>query len=871
MSEEEPQKQSIQARIAALKLSQVGRTPIAPTPIPNTAAASTTPSPPTDHRFHSTFSPTSPHGNGTGNEPRIGEKGLILPPPTITRTGERTPSKATGPPQLPPRKDSAPSHPSLPPRKPTTELARRSSRDSTSSSASGQFTQSNDVRRFSAATTTASQTRIKAPAYDPSILPPLPVKRTAQISPQPFVSSQESGRFSTTLAHLTEKVKSPRTPTLPQRQKSSEQPPSGPRRLPPPGVPSISSRPSPSTIESAPAVNGPRPNQLNGLANRVANRVSHQVSDQVSAQVNNEVARNVPNGVPKGISNGISNGINRGVSASVSHGINNGLAANGLDGRGISIGNPSTAELPRTTFLTPVELGPRTFDEVVLRSSRPALIAFTVPYCRYCKELSPVFESVAAAFSHCSDQVTIGKVDVQAHPIYLKQYSISMYPTLKWFDGNSVLPEDYMGARDLADMSRWVSERTGLQPSQLGKDVPSLVHRTVSTMPPPISMSSRPDLSRIMATKPKTTGSVPTPSNPSAETTCLKCRDFSEADMHAAKFPRQSVPSLDWLADQLTAPFSSLTDKARAIFTWLHHNIDYDTVAFFGNNVKPSTPASTLATGLAVCEGYAGLFSVLATKSGMGSIVISGHGKGFGFAAVSPGGPVPPESAGHAWNAVKLDDGNWKLVDPCWGAGNVKGKGQPYNREFSPTHFTRDNDEFGLSHFPTNRAQQFRLDGRIIEWNEYVLGDQRGPPVRVYSDIAPREGLSESRFLPATQTISLSHDGPTVRFQFEKVCPHWDPLKHAGASFCYVLALGKGSRGHGDFIPFETNTDQGGLFWWVDVPIDRLGAKGETISCFTVNTVNGASGRGLGKKEYLAAQGKKAMGFSGVAAWELVG
>ena len=88
------------------------------------------------------------------------------------------------------------------------------------------------------------------------------------------------------------------------------------------------------------------------------------------------------------------------------------------------------------------------------------------------------------------------------------------------------------------------------------------------------------------------------------------------------------MPSLDWLAGQLTDPFPSLTDKARAIFTWLHHNIDYNVEAFFNNNVRSSTPASTLDSGLAVCEGYAALFTAIATKAGLQSVVVSGYGKG---------------------------------------------------------------------------------------------------------------------------------------------------------------------------------------------------------------------------------------------------
>lgn len=59
------------------------------------------------------------------------------------------------------------------------------------------------------------------------------------------------------------------------------------------------------------------------------------------------------------------------------------------------------------------------------------------------------------------------------------------------------------------------------------------------------------------------------------EQSCLKCHDFSVVDGHAAQFPRDTVDSLDQLAYDLTAPWQSETEKFRAIFTWLHHNIAY--------------------------------------------------------------------------------------------------------------------------------------------------------------------------------------------------------------------------------------------------------------------------------------------------------
>lgn len=385
--------------------------------------------------------------------------------------------------------------------------------------------------------------------------------------------------------------------------------------------------------------------------------------------------------------------------------------------------------------------------------------------------------------------------------------------------------------------------------------------------PPPIPLSSRPDISKLMSTKPRPDSHSQVPAS---KASCLICRDLSAPDAHAAKFPRQSVPSLDWLANQLTAPFSSPTDQARCIFTWLHHNVEYDVVSFFNNNIRPSTPASTLATGLAVCEGYAGLFTAIASKAGMESVVVGGHGKGFGFTAfLTPETPLPSENSNHAWNAVKIDDGQWKCIDACWGAGNISGAGQPYNKQFTPRMFTMSNDDFGLRHFPTNRSQAFRSDGRSMTWEEYMIGDTGGNPLQVYG-IAGPEGISDSSFLPKYKKIFISpsaHPGPTLRFQFSKVCEHWDPIRNGrGKPFVYFLSIHGIDGREDDAVPFETN----GMFWWADVESRRLGTRGQTITVYAVDTVSGQSGRGLSIEEYRMAKGRKAMGFQGLAAWELV-
>ncbi|KAI4092935.1 MAG: hypothetical protein LQ339_007795 [Xanthoria mediterranea] len=387
--------------------------------------------------------------------------------------------------------------------------------------------------------------------------------------------------------------------------------------------------------------------------------------------------------------------------------------------------------------------------------------------------------------------------------------------------------------------------------------------------PPPVPLSSKPDLSKLLPAKPKLAAQSQPSSLPVFS--CLCCRDFSAPDNHATKFPREGVPSIGWLATQLVAPFTSPTDQARVIFAWLHHNIAYDVVAFCNHTVKPSTPANTLATGLAVCEGYAGLFTAIASSAGLESLVVGGHGKGAGFSPLQPGQPIPAEYSTHAWNVVKIDNGEWKLVDPCWGAGSVCLQDQKYNKRFATRHFTMNNDEFGLRHFPTNKSLFHRVDGRQqIPWEEYIIGPSGSAaamPVQVYEGVAEEEGVAETKFSPSTYHLPVSADG-TIHFQFEKVCAHWDPIRNGpGKPYPYVMRIHNADGRGGDEIRvFNTN----GSVWWLDVENRLLGRKGQTVGIFTIQELGGENARGVSVEECRRAMGRKGWSGGALAAWELV-
>jgi transglutaminase-like putative cysteine protease len=404
-----------------------------------------------------------------------------------------------------------------------------------------------------------------------------------------------------------------------------------------------------------------------------------------------------------------------------------------------------------------------------------------------------------------------------------------------------------------------------------------------NSVPPPVPLSTRPDLdlSKLQVTKPRVNN--PTPSATASSTICLKCRDFSAPDAHAARYPRENLPSYDmgWLARELTAPFPSPTDKARVLFTWFHHNIEYDVHSFFNNCVKPSTPASTLASGLAVCEGYAGLFAALATHAGLEAVVVSGHGKGYGYDAPAPGSPLPPVSAtGHAWSAVRIDNGQWKLLDACWGAGAVQGPGRPYQKQFNPAMFTDSNDEFGLRHFPSNRSHFYRDDGRPeISWQEYILGSPDSPlsaeQPTIFGD-AKKHSLGERSFRPAAKQISVHQPGP-LRFQFNLICEHWTLQNHTRAKPGLFLLMVHGIDGRQeDRIPFThvqgSGPGGGGDCWYVDVPDAKvLGAPGQKLAIAVLTSFGDRNdARGVTAEEYRQQVGRVGMAWAYIAEWQLV-
>lgn len=121
-----------------------------------------------------------------------------------------------------------------------------------------------------------------------------------------------------------------------------------------------------------------------------------------------------------------------------------------------------------------LDLIPNNFDDIVLRSGKPALVEFFAPWCGHCKKLAPIYEELATNFEFAKDKVSIAKVDADAEKDLGRKFGVQGFPTLKWFDGKSDTPTDYQGGRDLESLSSFISEKTGIK-IKTKKPAPSAV------------------------------------------------------------------------------------------------------------------------------------------------------------------------------------------------------------------------------------------------------------------------------------------------------------------------------------------------------------------------------------------------------------
>ncbi|KAL3899534.1 MAG: hypothetical protein SGCHY_001968 [Lobulomycetales sp.] len=97
------------------------------------------------------------------------------------------------------------------------------------------------------------------------------------------------------------------------------------------------------------------------------------------------------------------------------------------------------------------------------------LVEFYAEWCGHCKNLAPIYEELADAFSY-SKSVVIAKIDADKEREIGQKFGVKGFPTLKWFpEGETSTPIDYTGGRELDDLAAYVTKQTGVKSKTVKK------------------------------------------------------------------------------------------------------------------------------------------------------------------------------------------------------------------------------------------------------------------------------------------------------------------------------------------------------------------------------------------------------------------
>ncbi|XP_016378263.1 kyphoscoliosis peptidase-like [Sinocyclocheilus rhinocerous] len=180
----------------------------------------------------------------------------------------------------------------------------------------------------------------------------------------------------------------------------------------------------------------------------------------------------------------------------------------------------------------------------------------------------------------------------------------------------------------------------------------------------------------------------------------------------------RKIFSVRAITQTITEGACSDLDKLRAIWIWLCNYIEYDVKGYLGFSKMVYSPEQVILTGRAVCSGYSSVCLQMCREAGIECREVSGYSKGAGY---RPGQSFRNTESDHSWNAVCLD-GQWFLLDACWGAGYVDLDNRAFIKRYKEYYFLTDPENFIDSHYPEEEEWQLLESPiKIEEFEKRVL------------------------------------------------------------------------------------------------------------------------------------------------------
>ena len=183
---------------------------------------------------------------------------------------------------------------------------------------------------------------------------------------------------------------------------------------------------------------------------------------------------------------------------------------------------------------------------------------------------------------------------------------------------------------------------------------------------------------------------------------------------------------------QLALGGKTTYQKVQAIYNWITKNVRYDYAHLNDSTYKLQYTAYAAAINkTAVCQGYANLFYRLANDAGIDCCIITGTADG-GNGVWGP----------HAWNIVKMDDGNYYCLDATWDEGRS-----------SCSYFLKGTAAFNKDHLVDTgeKATYF--------WSQYPVSNTDFAPDAPAIPAAPRVTIGNSSASGKPQLTWAAVDG----------------------------------------------------------------------------------------------------------------
>ena len=182
---------------------------------------------------------------------------------------------------------------------------------------------------------------------------------------------------------------------------------------------------------------------------------------------------------------------------------------------------------------------------------------------------------------------------------------------------------------------------------------------------------------------------------------------YADVEKTMQAIPESQKKSSKDIANYIKGKFSSEESQIKAAYYYVISTVSYDVNHEFTVNLVISDDEmvlKTIATKKGVCIHYAKFFKDIITQLGYNCQVISGYTKKDNILA----------DQSHAWNAIKMKDGNWYVFDPTWDSG-FKQNGK-FVRRLSSKYYKTKPLVMLQSHMPFDYMWQF-LNYPISEQN----------------------------------------------------------------------------------------------------------------------------------------------------------